>query len=292
MPELPEVESTRRNLLPFIHGQQIAFILVRQSQLRVPVSPILAMQRNLQVTDLRRRGKYLLLHTKAGTILIHLGMSGRLALLQPPVPLPERHDHVDILLGNGHVLRFRDPRRFGLMLWLEDQPERHPLLAFMGPDPFEQACSPDYLAARAAGRRVAVQPWLMDGRVIAGVGNIYAAEALFRARLHPALPAGAVPGQCWAGLLDALRTILTEAIEHCGTTLRDFRTPDGTPGSHGTALHVYGRTGQPCTRCATPIQRLVLRQRSSFFCPGCQGEMGQPETRDTPDQSLTDTPGI
>ena len=292
MPELPEVESTRRNLLPFIEGRQIASILVRQSQLRLPVSPTLGMQRNLQITDLRRRGKYLLLHTKAGTILIHLGMSGRIALLQPPLPLPERHDHVDMLLDNGHVLRFRDPRRFGLMLWLEDQPERHPLLASMGPDPFEPACSPGYLATKAAGRRVALQPWLMDGRIIAGVGNIYAAETLFRAQLHPAMAAGTVPEEYWPGLLQELRAVLSQAIANCGTTLRDFRTPDGTRGNHGAALHVYGRTGQPCPRCTTPIQRLVLRQRSSFFCPGCQEDMRKPQTRDAPDPCLTDTPGI
>jgi formamidopyrimidine-DNA glycosylase len=250
------------------------------------------MQRNVQITDLRRRGKYLLLHTKAGTILIHLGMSGRLALLQPPVPLPQRHAHVDMQLDNGHVLRFRDPRRFGLMLWLESRPERHPLLASMGPDPFEPGCNPGYLAARAAGRRVALQPWLMDGRIIAGVGNIYAAETLFRARLHPAMTTGTVLEGYWPRLLQELRAVLSEAIANCGTTLRDFRTPDGTRGSHGTALRVYGRTGQPCLCCTTPIQRLVLRQRSSFFCPGCQENMGQPQTRDLPDPCLADAPGV
>jgi len=291
VPELPEVESTRRMLLPFIQGQTIAGVVVRQSQLRLPVSTPPQRAHGHLITALQRRGKYLLLRTDAGAILIHLGMSGRLTLLQPPIPSPQLHDHVDLLLGNGHVLRFRDPRRFGLLVWLENQPERHPLLASMGPDPFEPACTPDYLAARAAGRRVALQPWLMDGRIMAGVGNIYAAETLFRAHLHPALPAGAAPDECWVELVEKVREVLSEAIENCGTTLRDFRTPQGSLGGHGTALRVYGRTAQPCLTCTTPIERLMLRQRSSFFCPRCQGGT-DPKARHLPDLRLANTTGI
>lgn len=291
MPELPEVEATRRLALPFVQGQRITSIVVRESRLRVPVSPLLAQQRDLQVTDLLRRGKYLLLFTTKGMILIHLGMSGRLSVLQPPIAPPQRHDHVDVLLANGHVLRYCDPRRFGLMVWWEGQASHHPLLASLGPDPFDAACSPDYLAAHAAGRRVAIQPWLMDGRTMAGIGNIYAAESLFRTRLHPATPAGTVLPAYWARLLVMLQHVLSEAIAQCGTTLRDFRTPMGATGGYGTALRVYGRTGQPCLYCGSLIQRLVLRQRSTFFCPSCQG-MCPDGSGDSSDLRLADTPGV
>jgi len=270
MPELPEVETTRRGIAPLLVGRTVQGVVVRQAALRQQVphhlSSILVGQ---SFVTIRRRAKYLLLDTRAGTLLIHLGMSGSLRIVPAGTP-PMKHDHVDLLLDNGQVLRYRDARRFGLVLWCDDDPLLHSLLVHLGPEPLEENFDGDWLKRQAAGRRVAVKSFLMDQRVVVGVGNIYASEALFRARIHPSRAAGAVSLQRYRLLADAVKQVLSLAIAEGGTTLRDFTGADGQPGYFSQSLQVYGRAGEPCVSCGYPIQSRVIGQRSSFFCPLCQ----------------------
>lgn len=269
MPELPEVETTRRGIAPHVLGRRVRAVVVREPRLRWPVAPELAAQVGRRViTGVHRRGKYLLLETRAGALILHLGMSGSLRVVPAAAP-PGPHDHVDIVLAGGYSLRLRDPRRFGSLLWSAD-PALHPLLAGLGPEPFDPAFSGAYLHRRARGRRQAVKSMLMDPRVVAGIGNIYATEALFSAGIHPARPAGRIAAARYARLARAVVEVLEDAIRAGGTTLRDFIAGDGRPGYFRASLRVYGRAGLPCPRCHTPIRRIVVGQRSSFHCPGCQ----------------------
>ena len=271
MPELPEVETTRRGIAPDLEGRRIVGLKVRQPRLRWPV-PVARLRNELvgQVVDvIERRAKYLLLRTANGTVLLHLGMSGSLRLLPTGSP-PGPHDHVDLMLDDGHCLRLRDPRRFGALLWTRRNPLRHHLLRDLGPEPFDATFDGAYLHARARGRRVAVKPFLMDGRIVVGVGNIYASEALFRAGIDPRRAAGRVSGERYERLVVAIRNVLTEAIEAGGTTLRDFTDGHGEAGWFHIKLAVYGRDGQPCLGCGTVIRVIRLGQRSTFFCTTCQ----------------------
>jgi formamidopyrimidine-DNA glycosylase len=269
MPELPEVETTRRGLAPYVVGRSIAAVEVREPRLRWPVAKTLASKLAGQRIDaLERRGKYLLFGTRAGTLLVHLGMSGSLRYLADP-PAHGPHDHVDLVLAGGGCLRFNDPRRFGSWL-LTSTPDSHPLLKPLGPEPLSADFTADYLADASQGRRVAIKPHLMNGRIVVGVGNIYANEALFRAGIHPLRAAGRIARARFASLVDSIRAVLLDALEEGGTTLRNYVDGDGKPGYFRQSLNVYERAGEPCKRCGQPIRERVVGQRATYFCASCQ----------------------
>ncbi|MEP7042779.1 MAG: bifunctional DNA-formamidopyrimidine glycosylase/DNA-(apurinic or apyrimidinic site) lyase [Dokdonella sp.] len=269
MPELPEVETTRRGLAPHLLGRTIVGLDIRQPRLRWPIPE--ALREGLvgqRIVDVERRAKYLLVHVEPGSALLHLGMSGSLRVLPADTPIGA-HDHVDWHLDSGRVLRFTDPRRFGSQLW-QPRGEVHSLLARLGPEPLSDAFDGDTLWLSSRGRSAAVKLFLMDQAIVVGVGNIYASEALFAAGIHPKRAAGAVSRARYARLAGEVKRILNYAITRGGTTLRDFISPDGAPGYFEQELFVYGRAGQPCKVCGTPIKAMVLGQRSTFFCPHCQ----------------------
>lgn len=270
MPELPEVETTRRGLAPWLEGQRIRQLVVRERRLRWPIPR--RIERDLVgmvVTRLGRRGKYLLLTTARGTAIMHLGMSGSLRVLRRAID-PGKHDHFDILLDSGDCIRFSDPRKFGSLLWTCKDPSQHPLLRGLGPEPLEDSFDGDYLWRRARGRRVAIKHFLMNAAVVVGVGNIYASEALFRGRINPRRAVGRISRADMSGLAAAIRDVLQEAVALGGTTLRDFYNDQGEPGYFATQLRVYGRDGEPCLVCAAPIRQITQGQRSTYFCPKCQ----------------------
>lgn len=273
MPELPEVEVTRRSLQPHLLGRTIESVTVRETRFRVPL-PRTRMQRMLRgcrVESLRRRSKYLLIDVSGDrTLMIHLGMSGRLRVL-PRAEAAEAHEHVVFRLDQEEDLRFRDPRRFGLVLLeptrgLED----HALLRHLGPEPLGEDFTLDYLIERARGRTAPIKAFLMDARNVVGVGNIYVCEALWRAGIHPRRAAGRVGRERLAGLHLAVREVLREAIEQGGTTLNDFADAAGEPGYFVVRLAAYGREGESCERCSSEIRRIVQSNRSTFYCPRCQ----------------------
>jgi formamidopyrimidine-DNA glycosylase len=271
MPELPEVETIRRGIEPHVLGRRLQRVVVRDRRLRWPVPDDLpARLRGRRVERADRRAKYLVLHLDSGDrLLIHLGMSGRIWVLDPAEPLV-KHDHVDFELDSGRLLRFHDPRRFGaVLLWGADEPD-HELLRDLGPEPFDPVFSGDYLYERSRGRSAAVKNFVMDGRIVVGAGNIYAAEALFRAGIRPGRAAGRVSRNEYAALAARIREVLDEAIVQGGTTLRDFAGANGESGYFQQDLYVYGREGQACRNCSRPIRRKVIGQRSSFFCAHCQ----------------------
>lgn len=269
MPELPEVETTRRGIAPYLLGRRITKARLYRPDLRWPIPA--AIRRRLvgeRIEAVERRAKYLLLHTAPGAALLHLGMSGSLRVLPEGSPRG-RHDHVDLVLDSSQLLRFHDPRRFGCLLW---QPAGtvHALLAGLGPEPLGPDFDGNYLFGISRGRRSSVKHFLMDQRVLVGVGNIYVAEALFVAGVRPGRAAGRVSQREYQALAEAIRTILSQAIELGGTTLRDFSRPDGEPGYFEQQLLVYGRAGQPCLHCGTAVRVSRDQQRSSFYCPHCQ----------------------
>ncbi|MEM6819215.1 MAG: bifunctional DNA-formamidopyrimidine glycosylase/DNA-(apurinic or apyrimidinic site) lyase [Pseudomonadota bacterium] len=269
MPELPEVETTRRGITPHLIGERIQTVKVFDHRLRWPVPPDLADNLEGQtLNSIRRRAKYLLLDVQGGSVIIHLGMSGRLQVVKSDHPR-KKHDHVDLIFAHKHALRLHDPRRFGCVLWSE-APEQHPLLAQLGPEPLSDDFSGDTLYAASRGRRVAVKNFIMNAHVVVGVGNIYASEALFRARIHPLKPAHKLSRPACAKLADEIKVVLAAAIEAGGTTLRDFYGGDGSPGYFTQSLNVYGRTGEPCFECGKPVTQRVIGQRSSFYCTRCQ----------------------
>ena len=269
MPELPEVETTRRGLLPHVAGRHVDHVLLRRPDLRWPipreVEDLLPGQR---IDAIRRRAKYLLLDTGAGSALLHLGMSGSLRVLPSDTPV-RAHDHVDIALDSDRVLRFNDPRRFGCLLW-QAPGTVHPLLADLGPEPLSDDFDGDFLFALSRGRSAPVKTFLMDQAVVVGVGNIYAAEALFMAGISPLRAAGKVSRERYAALADAVKAILAHAIARGGTTLRDFISPDGAPGYFEQELSAYGRGGEPCRRCGRPLKQALIGQRASAWCGHCQ----------------------
>ncbi len=271
MPELPEVETTRRGIAPHLTGQTVTRVVVREPRLRWPIPEDLDTRLRGQVIHrVERRGKYLLLGTDRGTALLHLGMSGNLRLLPANMP-PGKHDHVDIELASGQCLRFNDPRRFGALLWSRNPPDTHPLLSHLGPEPLDDAFSGSYLHALAHGRRIPVKAFIMNNRVVVGVGNIYANEALFRAAIHPSRASGCISRVRYERLAGAIRTVLTDAIAEGGTTLRDFTNSSGQPGYFQQRLQVYGHSRRPCPRCGTTIRlNRRLGQRATYYCPGCQ----------------------
>ena len=270
MPELPEVETVRRGIEPHVVSRRVTAVRIREPRLRWPVPRRMATELPGQrIEYVGRRAKYLLLGLERGHLLIHLGMSGSLRILPEPLP-PQKHDHLDLELDNGACLRFRDPRRFGSVLWTTRLPERHPLLSGLGPEPLSDAFDGDYLYSRSRGRRASAKSFLMDGRIVAGVGNIYANEALHRAGIHPARRAGRIAARRYDGLAKAVRETLNEAIERGGSTLRDFLDEAGNPGYFVPLLRVYDREGQPCRTCGGAIRRGVIGQRASYYCSICQ----------------------
>ena len=270
MPELPEVETTRRGIEPHVSGMRIREVIVRRRDLRQPVSADLTEIEGRRFLRVGRRSKYLLLDIDDGTtLLLHLGMSGCLRVIAPGDPW-KTHDHLGITLSNGKQLRFHDPRRFGLALRIHGDPHRHPLLASLGPEPLDDAFTAEHLAAACAKRSAAIKRVIMDAKVVVGVGNIYASEALFRAGILPRTPAQRFSKARLAKLVAAIRAVLADAIAEGGTTLRDFLNSDGEPGYFRQKLFVYERKGEPCRVCGTPIRHAVLGQRSTYWCPKCQ----------------------
>ncbi|MGD8378276.1 MAG: bifunctional DNA-formamidopyrimidine glycosylase/DNA-(apurinic or apyrimidinic site) lyase [Gammaproteobacteria bacterium] len=270
MPELPEVETTRRGIAPHLEGRRITRVVVREPRLRWPVRDDLhRLLRRRTLCGVDRRAKYLLFRFAHGTLLLHLGMSGSLRVVDADTPAAP-HDHLDLEFEHGRSLRFTDPRRFGSVLWTDDEPGRHPLLRELGPEPLEGGFDGDWLYRHARGRRVSVKPFLMDGRIVVGVGNIYASESLHLAGIHPRRPAGRIALPRYERLARVVGEVLSRAIREGGTTLRDFTGGDGRPGYFRQHLRVYDRAGEPCERCDTPIRMEVLGQRASYFCPACQ----------------------
>lgn len=270
MPELPEVETARRGISPHLLHHRVTEVIVRDKRLRWPVPP--ALKRELQgqrIEEVARRGKYLLLRTQAGTAILHLGMSGSLRILPHATPA-QKHDHVDLVLDSGEALRLRDPRRFGTLLWTRSDPEKHALLKDLGPEPLGDALDGEYLFERSRGRSVAVKLFIMNSKIVVGVGNIYASESLFLARIRPARRAGRVSREEYAALAKGIKQVLNASIKAGGTTLRDFTREDGEPGYFLQRLRVYGRDGQRCYRCGGTILSKVMGQRSTYYCPQCQ----------------------
>ena len=270
MPELPEVETTRRGIAPHIEGRKVKRLVVRQPSLRWPVPDELpSLLKGRRLNGVSRRSKYLLLHFDHGTAILHLGMSGSLRIIDADEP-PMAHDHVDILFDSGRALRFTDPRRFGCLLWQPAGEGEHSLLASLGPEPLSDQFDGELLFQRSRGRKVAVKQFLMDAKVVVGVGNIYANEALFAAGIRPDRAAGAISKARYLRLGEEVRKVLARAIEQGGTTLRDFVGGDGKPGYFQQQLSVYGRGGEPCRVCKTPLTEIRLGQRSTVFCRRCQ----------------------
>ncbi|MGD8341931.1 MAG: bifunctional DNA-formamidopyrimidine glycosylase/DNA-(apurinic or apyrimidinic site) lyase [Gammaproteobacteria bacterium] len=269
MPELPEVETIRRGLEPLIENERIMALEVRDARLRWPVAPGLdRLVRGKRIVSVDRRAKYLLLELETGCLMIHLGMSGSLRYLPEPEP-PLKHDHFDLVLESGAVVRYNDPRRFG-SLHLTGAPGNHELIRHLGPEPLESEFDGEYLWRRSRNRKTAIKQLIMNGEIVVGVGNIYANEALFRAGIHPSRPAGRISRQRLDRLCEEIRSVLEDALRSGGTTLRDFVASDGRPGYFRQRLSVYEREGAPCRNCGRPIRRRVIGQRASYFCPACQ----------------------
>jgi formamidopyrimidine-DNA glycosylase len=269
MPELPEVETTCRGIAPHVAGQRVTRVIVRNPDLRWPVTRRLATEFTGQVVRrVYRRAKYLLLETDEGTAILHLGMSGSLKLVAAREPAM-KHDHVDIVFGNT-ALRLTDPRRFGSLHWTRRPAAQHRLIAALGCEPLGDEFSGDYLYARSRGRKVAVKQFIMNGHIVVGIGNIYANEALFMAGIHPKRAAGRISRRKYALLAEVIREVLGDAIEQGGTTLRDFVNGEGKPGYFSQHLNVYGKAGEPCISCRVPIRELRQGQRASYYCPKCQ----------------------
>jgi formamidopyrimidine-DNA glycosylase len=270
MPELPEVETTRRGLAPHLEGRRIVELLLRDRRLRWPVPEDLpGRMADARVTHLGRRAKYLLLETDRTGLLLHLGMSGSLRRSHPEAPL-RPHDHLLFRLEDGAEIRFHDPRRFGCCLPLSEPPALHPLLRSLGPEPLADGFDGEWLHRLSRGRRAAVKAFIMDQRVVVGVGNIYATEALFLAGIRPGRAAGRVTRAEYGALVEAIRQVLEAAIREGGTTLRDFVHEDGSHGYFRQRLRAYGREGETCLHCGTALRGRRIGQRASVYCPNCQ----------------------
>ena len=270
MPELPAVESTRRSLERYILGRRIVEVKVRDRRLRWPVPGHLeSTLRGTRLLSLRRRAKYLLFDTEVGSALVHLGMSGSLRVVDPAAT-PEKHDHADLIFDNEVCVRLKDPRRFGALLWAGHDPKAHPLLRHLGVEPLGNQFSGELLYRLSRKRRVAVKNFIMDARVVVGVGNIYASESLFKARIDPRRAAGRIAMSRFERLATCIRQTLSASITAGGTTLRDYVTGNGETGGFGSKLFVYGREGEPCLDCESMVKRQTIGQRSSFFCTTCQ----------------------
>lgn len=268
MPELPEVEITRRGIEPHLKGRTITAVKVRESRLRWAIPPEVEALAGCKIVSVTRRGKYILVDCGRGSLILHLGMSGSLRIVQPGA-LAAKHDHFDLTVGS-RMLRLRDPRRFGAVLWTQDDPRNHRLLSGLGVEPLSPAFDAKLLHSLTRGHRVAIKLFLMDAKRVVGVGNIYANESLFRAGIHPRTKAVRVSLERSRRLVVEVKKTLEEAIRAGGSSLRDFVQSDGSSGYAQQHYWVYGRTGEPCKKCGTPIKRVVMGQRATFFCPACQ----------------------
>ncbi len=269
MPELPEVETTCRGIAPHVKKQQVKNVIIRQSSLRWPVPRNLKQKlKDQTISDIQRRAKYLLFKTQTGHLIIHLGMSGSLRMVNHQAE-PNKHDHVDIIF-NKKTLRFHDPRRFGAVLWTSKEPLKHKLLKSLGPEPLLNEFSGKHLYQLAQGKKVNVKTFIMNAHIVVGVGNIYASESLFLSGIHPQRAAGRISLKRYEILAENIKNVLSHAIELGGTTLRDFVKEDGKPGYFANELNVYNQTGKPCPVCKSPIKVRTISQRSSFFCVQCQ----------------------
>lgn len=270
MPELPEVETTCRGIAPHIETRAVTGVIVRNRNLRWPVPARLNTTLSGQrIEHVDRRGKYILIHTAVGCLIMHLGMSGSLSITDADTP-PRKHDHVDIIFDSGQCLRLHDPRRFGSIHWTKNNPLEHDLLIKLGPEPLSNDFDLEHLWQASRKRRIAIKSFIMDSHIVVGVGNIYASEALFRAGIHPKQAAGRVTRKAYEKLLKAIKAVIRQAIKQGGTTLRDFTNSEGKPGYFKQKLKVYGREGEACNTCGTPIRQVVINQRASYFCPACQ----------------------
>ena len=270
MPELPEVETTRLGLGPLVAGRRLKTVTIRQHRLRWPIPRAVSRRSGEAITGLERRAKWLIWRLETGSLLWHLGMSGSFRAWSP-APAPGPHDHVDVVLDDNRVIRFTDPRRFGALLWQPGpDPMVHPRLAELGPEPLGPGFDGNRLWRLSRGRRAPVKSFIMDSRVVVGVGNIYAAEALFAAGIHPLRAAGRISRERYNRLADAIRATLDRAITAGGTSLRDFTVGDGTPGYFGQELKVYGLAGRPCPACGATLTGRVIGQRATVWCPSCQ----------------------
>lgn len=270
MPELPEVETSRRGIAPHLLHKTISNIIVRQAKLRWLIAGNLPQLFSKQtINSIQRRGKYLIFDTKVGSLILHLGMSGSLRIVANGTPA-QKHDHVDIECSDGTCLRYTDPRRFGCLLHTHDDPLQHRLLNKLGPEPLGTDFTAQYLMGKILNKKVAIKLLLMNSHIVVGVGNIYANEALFKAGIHPAMPAGELLTPQAVRLVKAVKQILHRAITAGGTSLQDFTQSDGKPGYFKQALQVYGRSGEPCTKCGIPLCESKLGGRQTVFCSMCQ----------------------
>ena len=270
MPELPEVETTLRGIEPYVTGQELSNVVVRNASLRWPIpTDELYKLIGQKVNKLERRAKYILIHTDLGCILLHLGMSGSLRVLDAS-QAPTKHDHMDLEFGGSKVVRLNDPRRFGCCLLINDPVDEHRLLANLGPEPLSEAFSADRLFSLSRGKSKAIKNFIMDNKVVVGVGNIYASEALFKAGIRPTIAAKRISRSRYQKLADEIIAVLSKAILAGGTTLNDFTQTDGKPGYFAQELQVYGRANEPCNKCGDEIQSKVIGQRNTFYCKTCQ----------------------
>lgn len=269
MPELPEVETTRRGMLPLLN-LVVSKVVIRNASMRWPIPAHLpATLKHQPLNNLSRRGKYILAEFPNGSLILHLGMSGRICVLSQD-ETPAKHDHFDIHFEDGHVMRLRDPRRFGAVLWAGEQPLNHPLIKVLGPEPLEAGFTGEYLYKNMRTRTASIKTTIMDSHLVVGVGNIYASESLFRAGIHPEKSANQISRRQCNKLVEEIQATLRAAIEAGGSSLRDFFGADGNPGYFQQEYFVYGRTNEPCKVCNSSIRNIRLGQRSTFFCPKCQ----------------------
>ena len=270
MPELPEVEVSRRGIAPHLEQQKIIDVVVRDRRLRWPIPEAVSTVIGATITQVERRAKYLIIHTTKGYLIVHLGMSGALRVV-PTDTLVVKHDHIDLVLASGVCLRFNDPRRFGCWLYSENHPgNSHPLLSALGPEPLTDAFDVDHIFQLSRGKQQAIKTFIMDNHVVVGVGNIYANESLFKAGIHPKRAAGKISRARYEKLVPIIKSTLARAIEQGGTTLQDFTQADGQPGYFKQELMVYGRGTKRCMQCAERLKEIRLGQRSTVYCPKCQ----------------------
>ncbi|MGD8172541.1 bifunctional DNA-formamidopyrimidine glycosylase/DNA-(apurinic or apyrimidinic site) lyase [Vibrio sp. TRT 21S02] len=268
MPELPEVEVSKMGITPHLVGQTIQSLTFRTPKLRWDIPQELKQLEGQVIRNITRRAKYLLIETDIGSAIVHLGMSGSLRVLDAEI-CAGKHDHVDLKLSNGKVLRYNDPRRFGAWLWCAPN-EQHQVLSNLGPEPLTTEFHASYMLEKASGKRSTVKQFIMDNKFVVGVGNIYACESLFSAKIHPNRSAGSLSSREWQTLVTEIKQVLHTAINQGGTTLKDFAQADGKPGYFAQELNVYGKEGDPCPHCAERLEAMKIGQRNTFFCSNCQ----------------------